>query len=183
LVVASVQNLSTSARLYNIEVDREHVFEVTTAGILVHNNNPLCAELLELRDKASKGLLTLDEVTQLAKLEAEAKTLVNIPLVNKVINSKMAHASQQAFDRQVLPGLSKSELTDKLRELSQQVQQNGLPVGTFLDPGNIIPRTDSILVPFGNGAAVYEVAKNGTARLFTVLGSPQVLAARQKLGL
>ncbi len=75
LAIVSVEELCNRPRLYNIEVAGEHVYEVTPAGILVHNNNPICKELAELREKASKNILTPDEAKQLAKLEAEAKTL------------------------------------------------------------------------------------------------------------
>jgi len=50
-----------------------------------------------------------------------------------------------------------------------------------LDPGNIIPRTDSVLVPYRAGAAVYEVAKNGTAALRTVLSEAEFALAKLKI--
>ena len=62
---------------------------------------------------------------------------------------------------------SVKEASDALRELSKSIKANGLPAGTIPDP----KRADSVLVPFGNGSAVYEIIKNGTAILRTVLGT------------
>jgi hypothetical protein len=59
----------------------------------------------------------------------------------------------------------------------------GFPAGTIPDPGKIISRADSVLVPFRNGAAVYEASKNGTARLQTVLSAAEFTAAKAKQGL
>lgn len=65
----------------------------------------------------------------------------------------------------------------------KKITSQGFPAGTVLDPGNVIQRADSVLVPFGKGAAVYEVTKKGTAILRTVLDEAQFIAAKGKLGL
>ena len=55
---------------------------------------------------------------------------------------------------------------EALRALGKKFKTEGLPPGTIPDP----KRPDSVLVPFGNGHAVYEIMANGTAVLRTVLG-------------
>ena len=80
--------------------------------------------------------------------------------------SDIAHAAERAFERGVFP--DKKSAADALRGLSKQITAGGLPPGTIIDP----KRADSVLVPFGNGWAVYEIKANGTAILRTVLGSP-----------
>ncbi len=69
LAVASVEKLPGWQPLYNIEVDGEHVYEVTAHGILVHNGNPLCEELLKLRIGVSRGPLPAAQAARLAELE------------------------------------------------------------------------------------------------------------------
>ena len=81
VMVVSVEELAGHPRLYNIEIDGEHVYEVTAIGVLVHNGNPvLCKELLELKALAKKGPLTPEQAKQLTKLEAEAAALTSIPM-------------------------------------------------------------------------------------------------------
>jgi hypothetical protein len=87
-----------------------------------------------------------------------------IPEVNKAVNSDINHAAEQAVNRGVYP--DKKSAADALRELSKKITAEGLPEGTIPDP----KRADSVLVPFKNGWAVYEIKKNGTAILRTVLG-------------
>lgn len=69
------------------------------------------------------------------------------------------------------------------RALSCSISQSGWPAGPLPDPGNIVPRSDSVLVPFRCGVAVYEVAKNGTARLQTVLSAADFIAAKGRCGI
>jgi hypothetical protein len=69
------------------------------------------------------------------------------------------------FERGVFGSLA--EATEALKTLGKSFKANGLPPGTIPDP----KRADSVLVPFGNGFAVYEIMKNGTAVLRTVLGA------------
>ncbi|HEX4142842.1 MAG TPA: Hint domain-containing protein [Pirellulales bacterium] len=125
---------------------------------------------------ASGGALKPPRGTRFASEAANS-----LPNVNKAVNSDIVHASKQAAAR----GLIADErvAADASRALSKEITTNGLPAGTVRDPGNVIPRTDSVLVPFGNGAAVYEITKNGTAILRTVLSEEQFLAAKAKLGL
>jgi hypothetical protein len=58
------------------------------------------------------------------------------------------------------------EAADALRDLSREITKSGLPEGTIRDTAH----ADRVLVPLKQGAyAVYQVAKNGTAKLTTVL--------------
>jgi hypothetical protein len=104
-----------------------------------------------------------------------------LPAVNKAVNSDIQHAADQAVKKGVLADKAKG--LEELRKLSSKITKDGFPAGTIRDPGNVLPRLDSVLVPFGNGAAVYEVTKKGTAVLRTVLSEAEFLAAKAKLGL
>ena len=62
--------------------------------------------------------------------------------------------------------MNKQETVEALREVSRFITQNGFSANSLTDT----IRADRILVPFGNGDfAVYQMAKNGTAKLKTVL--------------
>ncbi len=86
------------------------------------------------------------------------------PSVGKAVNSDIVHASERAVERGVFPDIKSA--ADALRELGKKFKTEGLPPGTIPDP----KRPDSVLVPFGNGHAVYEITKKRTAILRTVLG-------------
>ncbi len=62
--------------VYNIEVQGEHVYRIGDAAILVHNNNPLCDELLDLKTRKANGE-TVDEsrIAELEKLTAPKWTV------------------------------------------------------------------------------------------------------------
>jgi hypothetical protein len=63
----------------------------------------------------------------------------------------------------------------------EDVGRNRIPPGAIPDLGFVIPRTDSILVPFNGSAAVYEIAKNGTPKLAAMLDAQQLLDAIRRL--
>jgi RHS repeat-associated protein len=87
-----------------------------------------------------------------------------LPVVNKAVNSKLPHAVTQALERG-FPG-NREQAANALRELSNQITQNGFPQGTIRDTA----RADRVLVPLNDRLyAVYQVAANGTAKLQTVL--------------
>ena len=77
----------------------------------------------------------------------------------------IVHAADRAVGRAVFPDAKSA--ADALRDLSKRITAAGLPAGTIPDPR----RADSVLVPIGNGWAVYEIKDNGTAILRTVLGA------------
>ena len=86
----------------------------------------------------------------------------------RAVNSNLPHTINQAVERSAQVGspLSREGAADALRELSRQITQSGLPVGTILDPNH----ADRVLVPFHNGLyAASQVASNGTAKLKTVV--------------
>ena len=87
-----------------------------------------------------------------------------LPDVRKAVNSNMPHAVGRGVERGVFE--SGGAAAAALKELTKGISQNGLPEGTIPDTA----RDDRVLVPVGNaGYAVYQVAKNGTAKLKTVL--------------
>lgn len=84
--------------------------------------------------------------------------------ISKAVNSGLPHAIERAVER----GVSKNadEAREALTNLSKRVGANDFPAGTIVDPS----KADRLLVPFGNeGVAVYQVVKNGSAKLKTVL--------------
>lgn len=84
--------------------------------------------------------------------------------VEKVVNSNLPHAIDRAVERGVFP--DKKSAADGLRELSDKIKQDGFPTGTLQDTAH----RNRILVPVGNnGLAVYQIGKNGTAKLKTTL--------------
>jgi hypothetical protein len=103
--------------------------------------------------------------------------------VKKAINSDIVHAVEQAVNKGIVSGSEKHIIENELRELSKAITKaRSFPVGTVRDPGNILPRLDSVLVPLERGgAAVYEVGKNGTARLRTLLNAEEFAKAIEKL--
>jgi hypothetical protein len=77
-VAVSVESLPDRVPVYNIEVDGEHVYEVTDLGILVHNATGFnCARYVELYiKKYSPGSkLTAAESRQFNKLAKELKDI------------------------------------------------------------------------------------------------------------
>jgi RHS repeat-associated protein len=83
--------------------------------------------------------------------------------IKKAINTKIVHATERAVERL---GLEATVARERLEELTKWITRNKtFPDGTLPDP----KRADSVLVPFENGFAVYEIAKNGTAKLMTVI--------------
>lgn len=76
----------------------------------------------------------------------------------------MPHATERAVERGVFPDAKSA--SEGLKNLSKDIKKNGFPQGSILDTANV----DRVLVPVGNnGYAVYQVAKNGTAKLNTTL--------------
>ena len=76
----------------------------------------------------------------------------------------MPHAVERAVERGVFPDAKSA--AEALKTLGKQIEKTGFPVGSILDTAH----ADRILVPIGeNGMAVYQVAKNLTAKLKTVL--------------
>ena len=72
LAVSSVEPLSEHPSVYNIEVAGQHVYEVTGAGILVHNNGIDCEEVLKLRKLKAEGTATQKDIDRLTELEKKA---------------------------------------------------------------------------------------------------------------
>jgi hypothetical protein len=149
-LVLSVSLSRVSQPVYNIEVHGEHVYQVGELGLLVHNADGLVC-------RTGWGAFGWGK-----KLKAPKGAL---PAVTKAVNSDIIHAAERAVERGVFGSLD--EAKEALKALGKSFKANGLPPGTIPDP----KRADSVLVPFGNGFAVYEIMKNGTAVLRTVLGA------------
>ena len=149
-VVLSVSLSRVSQPVYNIEIHGEHVYQVGELGLVVHNADGLVC-------RTGWGAFGWGK-----KLKAPKGAL---PAVTKAVNSDIIHAAERAVERGVFGSLD--EAKEALKALGKSFKANGLPPGTIPDP----KRADSVLVPFGNGFAVYEIMKNGTAVLRTVLGA------------
>jgi hypothetical protein len=83
----------------------------------------------------------------------------------KAVNSNMPHAVRQGVLRGIFE--NPKAASDALKTLSKNITKNkGFPADAILDTA----RADRVLVPIGKGGmAVYQVAKNLTAKLKTVL--------------
>jgi RHS repeat-associated protein len=82
----------------------------------------------------------------------------------KVSNSNLPHTIERAVERGIYPDAKTA--SDALKGLGKQIEKNGWPAGTIRDTAN----ADRVLVPTGNnGMVVYQIAKNGTAKIKTVL--------------
>jgi len=87
-----------------------------------------------------------------------------LPAVKKAVNSNLPHARDQSVVREVFPNAKAA--TSGLKALTKDISKNGFPKGSILDGA----RADRVLVPVGNnGLAAFQVGKNGTAKLKTVL--------------
>ena len=107
-----------------------------------------------------------EEANRVANGFQFAATLAGVFQVSKAVNTNLPHAVERAIERGIFQ--SAEEAADALRALSKDITKNGFPKGAILDPANV----DRVLVPIGNaGMAVYKVAKNGTAKLKTVLNA------------
>ena len=86
-------------------------------------------------------------------------------LLKKAVNSNLPHAVERGVERAIFG--SADEATTALKALTDQINKVGtFPAGTLVDTA----RAGRFLVPTGNnGLAVYQLAKNGTAKLKTVL--------------
>ncbi|MBL8279602.1 MAG: RHS repeat protein [Pelomonas sp.] len=95
---------------------------------------------------------------------ATTKGAKELPAVSKAVNSNLAHAVERAVERNIFD--TADAAANALRELSETIGKTGFPAGSIADTAH----ADRVLVPIGNaGMAVYQVAKNGTAKLKTVL--------------
>jgi len=87
-----------------------------------------------------------------------------IPNIKKANNSNLPHAIERAVERNVFDNAKHA--SDALKGLSKNISKDGFPSNAILDTAH----PDRVLVPAGNnGMVVYQVAKNGTAKLKTVL--------------
>jgi len=86
-------------------------------------------------------------------------------LLKKAVNSNLPHAIERGVERAVFN--SADEAGAALRGLTKQITKTGtFPTGTLVDSA----QAGRFLVPIGkNGMAVYQLSKNGTAKLKTVL--------------
>ena len=89
-----------------------------------------------------------------------------LPAVEKAVNSNLPHAVDRAVERGIFA--TREAAGDAIRSLSASIGKNGFPKGSILDTAH----ADRVLVPIGEaGMAVYQVAKNATAKLKTVLNA------------
>lgn len=118
--------------------------------------------------------------TDLALCLVQARAAARVAAVSRALTSGIQHAANQAVAKGLVSPAGRAGIIDALRNLTKSILKNGFPPGTLPDPR----RLDSVLVPLRNGgAAVYEIAKNGTAHLRTVLNSAEFVHAKNILGL
>ncbi len=88
-----------------------------------------------------------------------------LPVVFKAVNSNLPHAVTRGVQHGIF--VSTEEASLALKALTKSISKNkSFPIGSFKDPSYL----DRVLVPVGaNGLAAYQVAKNGTAAIKTVL--------------
>jgi hypothetical protein len=68
--------------------------------------------------------------------------------------------------------LDKQSATEGLKDLSNKIKTKGFPEGTLQDTAH----ADRVLVSVGdNGLTVYQIGKNGTAKLKTTLTSEVII--------
>lgn len=124
----------------------------------------------ETSNNVNLGLSILAVVVSKGKNKAADKNLIEnivsdgLPNVVKAVNSNLPHAIEQGIVRGVFA--NKTEASTMLKSLTSQISKSGFPAGAFKDPSYL----DRVLVPIGNGGlAAYQVAKNGTAAIKTIL--------------
>jgi hypothetical protein len=87
-----------------------------------------------------------------------------LPSVTKAVNSNLPHAVERAVERGIFK--NPKEASAAIKSISEEIGRTGFPKGTIPDPAH----ADRVLVPIGNGGrVVYQIAKNETAKLKTVL--------------
>jgi hypothetical protein len=84
--------------------------------------------------------------------------------VKKAVNSNLQYAIERGVQRGIFGNAKQAR--NELKRLTKSIRKNGLPEGTIPDPAH----ADRVLVPIGNGGmAVYQIGKNGTAKLKNTL--------------
>jgi hypothetical protein len=123
----------------------------------------------QVTDKVLDVSKTAAKVDDIAKTAHKADDVAKVrkgslPKTKKAVNSNLQHAVDRAVQHGVFS--TRAEATERLRQLTRRITDSGLPEGAIRDTA----RADRVLVPIGNsGMAVYQVSKNGTAKLKTVL--------------
>ena len=69
VTITSTHLVAQTQNVYNIEVQGEHVYEVTELGILVHNTNDLCKQIEEIQDALLKDPTNKDLLKKQADLK------------------------------------------------------------------------------------------------------------------
>lgn len=87
--------------------------------------------------------------------------------ITKAVNSNMPHAVERGLERGIFA--TEQEASTAIKETSDWITKNkDFPVGSIKDPSY----SDRVLVPIGNnGMAAYQIGKNGSAKLKTVLNA------------
>jgi RHS repeat-associated protein len=133
-----------------------------------------CAEIMGQIIENHGAITATETGNQCAAQEANrvangfrtAGNIASVFTIAKAVNSNLPHAVANAVERGIFP--TADIAADELRALTAQITANGFPANAILDTA----RADRVLVPIGNaGMAVYQVAKNGTAKLKTVLNA------------
>jgi len=197
--VSRVEQVTEQVTVYNLVVGGVHSYAVGARGVLAHNGADDCQKAVKTAGEAAEQAAKETPIAKPATPGVPAKPADPIPVItnapkppappaplpaiNKSVNGDMPHAIDQAVARLNLT--DRQAIKTELQQLTKRLEKEGPPPGTILDPGNAnsaVSRSDSILVPFQGGAAVYEIDKKGTARLRTVLGADQFRDAIRRAG-
>jgi hypothetical protein len=104
------------------------------------------------------------------------------PNVIKALNTGNGHACGQAVKKGLVTEGGEKVAREEISSITKSIEKSGFPKGTIPDPGKNIDRSDSVLVPYRGGAIVYEITKDGIAKVRTVLSKLEYETAKLKLG-
>ena len=71
VTITSTHLVAQTQNVYNIEVQGEHVYEVTELGILVHNTNDLCKQITEIQEALQKDPTNKELIKKHADLKKQ----------------------------------------------------------------------------------------------------------------
>jgi len=75
VTITSTHLVAQTQNVYNIEVQGEHVYEVTELGILVHNTNDLCKQIKDIQESLLKDPTNKDLLKKQADLNKQLDDL------------------------------------------------------------------------------------------------------------
>lgn len=97
--IESISHVNRPQSVFNLEIDGEHVYQVTKNCLIVHNNNQLCEELAQLLARQRNGeVVDVDRIAALRRLTAPRVRSVDDLLVNGAVPANRGGAFSRWFD-------------------------------------------------------------------------------------